>query len=497
MVFSQPTFLFLFLPIVLGLYALAPRRGKNVLLLAASLLFYSWGESWLVIVMLVSIGANYRFGRRLEALGASEGVAAPSLDKTGAADPVEQANLRQRRRVVALAVAFNLALLIALKYAVWLLNVFAEPIRSLGFDFQPPESMPPPIGISFFTFQAISYVVDVYRGQAQAQRRVLDFALYIALFPQLIAGPIVRYRDIAQQIQSRSTGLSDFAEGSRRFVFGLAKKVVIADTMSSFSTTIFAIPGDEITMPLAWVGLLFYSLHLYFDFSGYSDMAIGLGRMFGFRLLENFNYPYLSTSVADFWRRWHISLSTWFRDYLYVPMGGNRKGAVRTYLHLMTVFVLCGLWHGAAGIYIVFGLYHGALLILERVGVGRALERSPRPFRHAYALLAIVMGFTVFRATSLSEALEYAVPLFSPGIGDSLRHPLALYVDSKALIIAGLGVLLSTPVYPAFLRWRGRASAVLGGASDLVEIGVLGAAVVATGMFLSVNTFTPFLYFRF
>ncbi len=497
MVFSQPTFLFLFLPIVLGLYALAPRSAKNALLLGASLLFYSWGEEWLVLVMLASIGVNYRFGRWLERLGAAEGVAPSSRDRTSHADKAEQANLSRQRWVVALAVAFNLALLVALKYAVWLLHVFAEPIRSLGFDFQPPDSMPPPIGISFFTFQAISYVVDVYRGQAQAQRRVLDFALYIALFPQLIAGPIVRYRDIARQIQARTTRFSDFAEGCRRFIFGLAKKVVIADTMSAAASKIFEIPGSEITMPLAWVGLIFYGLHLYFDFSGYSDMAIGLGRMFGFRLLENFNYPYISSSVTEFWVRWHISLSSWFRDYLYIPLGGNKKGAFRTYLNLMLVFVLCGLWHGAAGVFLVFGLYHGGFLILERVGLGRALGRIPRPFRHVYAMVAVMLSFTVFRATSLADAAERTMPLFLPGTGDSLRHPLALYVETKSLGIAAIGILLSTPVYPLYLRWRGRAHVAAGGVGDLLELTFLAAAVAATWMLLSVNTFTPFLYFRF
>lgn len=492
MVFSQPTFVFLFLPIVLGLYALAPRQAKNGLLLAASLLFYAWGEQWLVLVMVASICANYGFGRWLEALGASDGKSDGKSDGNEAPSAK-----RSQRRVIALAVTFNLGLLIALKYASWLLNALADPIRSLGIEFQPPESLPPPIGISFFTFQAISYVVDVYRGQAKAQRRLFDFALYIALFPQLIAGPIVRYRDIARQIRSRTTELGDVAEGCRRFAFGLAKKVVIADTLTVYARTIFEIPGDEITMPLAWAGLALYTLQLYFDFSGYSDMAIGLGRMFGFRLLENFNYPYISTSITEYWQRWHISLSSWFRDYLYIPLGGNRKGAVRTYFNLMTVFVLCGLWHGAAGIYIVFGLYHGAILIIERIWLGQALKRIASPFRHLYALLAIMLSFTVFRSTSLATALEYSVPLISPGVGDSLRHPLGLYVDSKALVLAAIGVLLSTPVYPLYLRWRKRARPTLGWLGDLVELAFLGVALFTTWMLLSANTFSPFLYFRF
>ena len=491
MVFSQPTFLFLFLPIVLGLYALAPRKTKNSLLLAASLLFYSWGEEWLVLVIIASIGVNYGFGRWLASLGAGE------------RDPSEEsrrdapANLGRQRWIVALAVTFNLALLIALKYEAWLLNLIAEPMAHLGLGYELRKNSPPPIGISFFTFQAISYVVDVYRGHAKAQRRLMDFALYIALFPQLIAGPIVRYRDIARQIESRTTRFEDFTEGCRRFIFGLAKKVVIADTLISAAQAIFEIPADEVTMPLAWASLVLYAVHLYFDFSGYSDMAIGLGRMFGFRLLENFDYPFICTSVTDFWRRWHISLSTWFRDYLYIPLGGNRKGTVRTYFNLVTVFFLCGLWHGAAGIYIFFGLAHGLLLAMERVGLGKALKRLPRPLRHVYALFTVGLTYTIFRSADLPAAMENLAALFAPGAGDSLRHPLAMYVDTKTLGLTLFGILLSMPVYPLYLRWRARAVPTLGYVGDAAECAFLGLALIATWMLLSVHTFTPFLYFRF
>ncbi|MGB5708663.1 MAG: MBOAT family O-acyltransferase, partial [Arenicellales bacterium] len=345
MVFSSVLFLFLFLPVVLLLYWVIPNKWRNSFLLIVSLTFYAWGEGLFVGIMLLSIAMNYVFGLA-----------------------IERGNARAGRLWVGIAVMANLALLGVFKYANFLVENINTLFSSTGIQLITIDQIHLPIGISFFTFQAMSYVIEVHRRVMPAQTNLLNLGLYIALFPQLIAGPIVRYHDIAAQLKTRFVNAGQVAYGIERFVIGLGKKVLIANPMGAVADEIFALPPDSITATVAWTAVACYSLQIYFDFSGYSDMAIGLGRMFGFKFLENFNYPYISQSIQEFWRRWHISLSNWFRDFLYLPLGGNRRGPGRTYFNLLIVFLLCGLWHGASWNFVVWGLLHGSFLVLERIG---------------------------------------------------------------------------------------------------------------------------------
>ncbi len=347
MLFHSPIFLCAFLPLVLLLAWGAGRRGRNGVLLLASLFFYAWGEGRMVAVLAASAVVHWA----LAGVVARRGTLASHL-------------------ALAAGVVFDLGLLLLFKYAGWLLGE----VPALALALRPEGATGPPIGVSFFTFQALSYLVDVHRGVVPPQRSPFKFALYLSLFPQLIAGPIVRYADVATQIDGREVGLSRVADGFRRFITGLGKKVLLAGTLAPVTEEVFALSGDELTTSAAWLGLASYSLQIYLDFSGYSDMAIGLGRMLGFEFLENFLHPYASRSVTEFWRRWHVSLSSWFRDYLYIPLGGNRKGRVRTGVNLVAVFLLCGVWHGAAWTFVVWGAWHGALLVLERVGGGARLD---------------------------------------------------------------------------------------------------------------------------
>ena len=487
MIFSTPVFLFLFLPLCLAIYFAVPWRFRNGVLLVASLIFYSWGEPKAVAVMLVSIAANYAFGRRIERLRTAE------------------ASDRQLRRVVAVSVVTNLGLLVAFKYSNWIWTQAQTLLVGLGVDAAAGwelREIPLPVGISFFTFQAMSYVIDVYRRQGDVQRKLVDFALYIALFPQLIAGPIVRYRDVARQIAQRSVARSDFAEGVRRFVIGLGKKVLIADIVAAPADQIFAhVPQDQLTAPVAWLATVCYTLQIYFDFSGYSDMAIGLSRMFGFHLLENFRWPYISRSITEFWRRWHISLSSWYRDYLYIPLGGNRSGCGRTYLNLLIVFFLCGLWHGASWSFVVWGLFHGAFLIVERAWLGRLLERLPNILRRAYLLLAVMVGWVFFRAETLSEALTHLGAMFGYGSPAGLQH-VNLYLDRELSLALACGILGSMPWVPAVWNWRTRldarnASRGLRLGYDYTEAVALLLVLVLVAIQISAERYSPFIYFRF
>jgi len=483
MLFSSTVFVFLFLPLVLGLYFALGRRARNLVLLASSLLFYAWGEKLLVGLMLLSITANYGFGRWLGRAGG------------------------RGKLIVALAVAFNIGLLVFFKYADWLwLSLQGEPgigawISSPGLRkllLTEEGGVRLPIGISFFTFQALSYVIDVYRRQAEVQKDPIDFALYIALFPQLIAGPIVRYHDVASQIISRIVTRELFAEGVRRFVIGLGKKMLVANVAARVADDVFAIPGGELPAAVAWLGVVCYTIQIYFDFSGYSDMAIGLGRMFGFRLLENFNYPYVSKSITEFWRRWHISLSSWFRDYLYIPLGGNRRGPARTYFNLVCVFLLCGLWHGAAWNFLAWGLFHGCFLVLERLGLGRWLEARHAAVRHAYVLLAVMLGWVLFRAPSLGHALDYLAAMSFLQAGDALTHTPELWLDPVVVLALLAGVIGSTPWLPRLahgLAEPGRElrRTALGALGLVLLMGVL----LLSALELSAGTYNPFIYFRF
>ncbi|QDV08766.1 Peptidoglycan O-acetyltransferase [Planctomycetes bacterium Poly30] len=460
MVFSQPTFLFAFLPLVLGLHLLAPRWARNGFLLLASLLFYAWGEGGLVGLLMGSAVLNYLVGRRIVRAG-------------------EESAGGSRRRWTAFGIGANLGLLVLFKYAGWLTG------GALAFDL--------PLGISFFTFQAISFLVDIERRDAEPPRSLGDFALYLALFPQLVAGPIVRYRDLAAQIRERAVTSEAFGEGVRRFVFGLAKKVLIADTLAGPADAVFALGPEALGPAIAWLGVAAYTLQIYFDFSGYSDMAIGIGLMLGFRLPENFLHPYASRSITEFWRRWHISLSSWFRDYLYIPLGGSRRGPARTYLNLWIVFLFCGLWHGAAWTFVLWGAYHGLLLVVERLGAGAALRRAPGGLAVAVTVLLVAGGWVLFRAADVTAALDLYAAL--AGRAGALAQPLALHANAHVWTAMAAGALLSLPVYPA-LESRLVARGIHPAARAAGAVATL-ALLVLTIVGISGQTHSPFLYFRF
>jgi alginate O-acetyltransferase complex protein AlgI len=355
-----------------------------------------------------------------------------------------------------------------------------------------------PLGISFYTFHALSYLVDVSRRAADGQRDPAAMGLYIVFFPQLIAGPIIRYKDIADQLVHRAVTREAFALAIQRFVIGLAKKMLIANTLAGPADAIFALPTAELTVGLAWLGIVCYTLQIYFDFSGYSDMAIGLALLFGFRFPENFNYPYVARSLTEFWRRWHISLSTWFRDYVYVPLGGNRRGAARTFLNLWIVFFLCGLWHGAAWTFVAWGLYHGSFLVVERLGAGRWLERLWAPARHAYAMLAVMVGWVFFRAESLHQAAGYLAAMSGFAAGSGLEQHVGLQLNTVVALALAAGVTGSAPVLPRLGRWSEGISAL--NLRLVVEVGRIAGLVlllVASAMLMAAGTYNPFIYFRF
>jgi len=477
MVFSSPLFLLVFLPLVLAAYYVAPRRARNAVLLVASLLFYAWGELRYVPLVLASVVFNGWVGVRIAA----------------AVEPA-------RRRWLALAVVVDLGTLAVFKYANFAFENWAAVAPWLGVapGAVAIATIPLPLGISFFTFHAISYVVDVYKRNAAPERSLPTFALYILLFPQLIAGPIIRWRDIATQLVSRRERLADVAYGARRFVTGLAKKVLIANTLGRIADPIFALPPGDLTPAVAWLGLACYTLQIYFDFSGYSDMAIGLMRMLGFRILENFNYPYVARSIREFWRRWHISLSNWFRDYLYIPLGGNQRGAWRAYRNLVVVFLLCGLWHGASWPFVLWGAWHGAFLVAERAGVARVLGRNAL-VAHAYALAAIMGGWVLFRCETLAHAIGYYAALAGLGTASPALHPLGQHLDALVGTTLVVAMLFATPLAPRVGAWRDKAAArgamgaiVLG--ADLAWLALVLAASVAL---LAAGTYNPFIYFRF
>jgi alginate O-acetyltransferase complex protein AlgI len=490
LLFTEPTFLFLFLPLLLALY-FAPGLGRarehgayaNWLLLVASVVFYAKGGGPFTWLMLAMIAFNYWMAIAVDR-GRDAGTAT---------------------RWLAIAVGVDLAVLGIFKYA----NFFADNVNALLLvvDRQPlviPRVLLP-IGISFFTFHAISYVVDVYRRDAVAQKSPVHAALYMLLFPQLIAGPIIRYRDIADQLARRLVSLDDFAYGVRRFIIGLSKKVLIANVVAGPADRIFEMSLAQLSTAHAWLGITCYTLQIYFDFSGYSDMAIGLGRMFGFRFPENFRWPYVAASVQDFWRRWHLSLSTWFRDYLYIPLGGNRVSPGRQYRNLVTVFFLCGLWHGASWNFVIWGLWHGTFLVIERVaGVGRKKTSTPPVRRsgdsgifawplwpHVYTMLVVMIGWVFFRAETLPGALGFLRAMF--GLHDAAVAPFTIgfFLTPEVWIALVAGVIGSTPWIPTLAR-RDR-----GGFVEALSAVALVAVLFASIMQVAARTYNPFIYFRF
>ena len=479
MLFTEPSFLFLFLPVLLALYFLPTLKGSayakrphggyaNLLLLAASVLFYARGGGAFTWLMLGSIAFNYFMA------------IAVARDRSKA--------------WLAAAITVNLAVLGVFKYA----NFFADNVNALLVALNVgPVAVPDvllPIGISFYTFHAISYVVDVYRGDATAQKSPIHAALYLLLFPQLIAGPIIRYREIADQLARRVVGLDDFAEGARRFIVGLGKKVLIANNVATAADGIFGLAPAELTAAQAWLGIVCYTLQIYFDFSGYSDMAIGLGRMFGFRFPENFRWPYVADTVQDFWHRWHISLSSWFRDYLYVPLGGNRVSPRHMYGNLVLVFFLCGLWHGASWNFVIWGLYHGSFLVAERLGLARFVRRLPGPVRHAYLLIVVMIGWVFFRADTLPHAVSYLGAMAGAAAPGIKPFESAWFLTPKVALALAAGTIGSTPIVPSIARFVGRSRGWLAeGAATAALAAVLAASILQ----IAGRSYDPFIYFRF
>ena len=466
MVFSSTVFLLLFLPLVAILYYICPRRGRNAVLLAASLLFYGWGEPKYILIMLFSTVFDYCNGlgiARFRRLGRK------NADKA----------------VLALSVVGNLSILGFFKYT----DFAIENVNSLLSLGLPALGLALPIGISFYTFQTMSYTIDVYRGQVAPQRNILDFAAYVTLFPQLIAGPIVQYKTVEKALHTRKENWLEASRGMQRFVIGLGKKVLLANQMGAVWESISAM--EQPTVLTAWLGALAFTFQIYFDFSGYSDMAIGLGHLFGFTFLENFRYPYTSRSVTEFWRRWHISLGTWFREYVYIPLGGNRRGLSRQLVNLLIVWFLTGLWHGASWNFVLWGLYYAALLVLEKTLLLKVLDRLPAAVGHIYTCLCFVLGWMLFAITDLSRLGQYFAAMFTGTLADGGTWYL-LRSNAALLVLAAIG----STALPASLWARWSAKLPGGAATALRTVGVT-AILLLSMAFLVGDSYNPFLYFRF
>lgn len=471
MIFSSLTFLFAFLPAVFILYYSVNDKFKNFVLLLASLFFYAWGEPRYIFLMLVSIGANYIFGLK-----------------------VSSNNKKEKKLWLTLSVIFNISLLVIFKYS----NFFVDNFNTL---FNANISIPTislPLGISFFTFQTMSYVIDVYRKDVNAQKNIFDLALYISLFPQLVAGPIVRYQTVDNQINKRIHSSDKFAVGVNRFICGLAKKVILANQLGIIADGVFSVNIANLSIAESWLGIICYTLQIYFDFSGYSDMAIGLGKMFGFDFLENFNYPYISQSVSEFWRRWHISLGSWFKDYVYIPLGGNRVSPIKQYRNLFVVWSLTGIWHGANWTFLTWGIYYGILISIEKAFLDKLLKNVSQIFRHIYLVLIVMIGWVFFRSENIAQSSEFIQVLFGIGSNPICNNSFVMYINESGYIII-LAIIFATPIIPKLK------SILKSKTKKLVEsnfIYGLHSTFLVSLMFIVVvilinSTYNPFLYFRF
>ncbi len=466
MLFSSMTFVFLFLPIVCAIYLLAKPALHNPILLLASMLFYAWGEPSYLAIMILTILVNY--------LGAL------AVDKWR----------KYKLPIAILTVAVDLSFLIYFKY----FNFIVENVNALcgtQIDF---IRVVMPIGISFYTFQALSYLVDVYREEVKVQKDVYKMALYIALFPQLVAGPIVKYHDVAEQIDNRIITFDKVSYGVKRFIIGLAKKMLIANTMGAVADKIFAQPVTQFDCLTAWIGAIAYSMQLFYDFSGYSDMAIGLGSIFGFKFLENFNYPYISKSITEFWRRWHISLSTWFREYLYIPLGGNRVPKWRNLVNLFLVFLATGIWHGASWVFIVWGLWHGFFIILEKL-TGWNKEKKQlwvRSLQHVYTIFAFIIGWIFFRSETLSYAFDYIKNMFGLIPEHQIAYTLPYYIDRIEIITFVAAFLCAMPLFTGLLSIKFERKVC----RTLVNIWLMILFILSSAT-IAASTYNPFIYFRF
>ena len=483
MLFSSLTFLYLFLPLVLILHTVLPKKFKNPVLLIFSLLFYSWGNVSYLPLLVLSILVNYIFGRLIG-----------SNLSTG---------IKKAKLLLFTGVAINVGLLIYFKYTGFIvLNI--NKIGSLvGLHSIAVSDILLPLGISFFTFQGLSYLIDVYRGHSTVQKNLLNLGLYISLFPQLIAGPIVRYHDIDRQLMKRSVTKRKFVAGIERFIIGLTKKIILANSFALIVDKTFAASPDYLSTQQVWMGIIMYSLQIYYDFAGYSDMAIGLGKMLGFHFLENFNFPYISRSVREFWRRWHISLSTWFRDYVYIPLGGSRKSGFRTYFNLFLVFFLTGFWHGAGYTFIVWGLLHGVVMVIERLGFDKVLKKLPSVISNIYVVFFVMITWVFFRADSLSYALSYLRKMFvfssksNIFLGVYFTQELYLFLIFAVLGAYGFFPLINKTILKRYRKFNVGMRKFFILSSDFIHLFVVIALLLFASIILLTGSYNPFIYFRF
>lgn len=484
---------------ILGYYVL-PGKVRNIWLLLGSLFFYAWGEPKYIFIMVASIVGNYIFGMLIHLFAKRE---------TKEPSPCPTPSLGKKITLV-VTILYNLGILFYFKY----FNLFMETVNQFSKDEISWTKVALPIGISFYTFQGMSYVIDVYRGDCKVdrsgnvcelvQKNPLNLALYISMFPQLIAGPIVRYTDIRDSLKSRVTNTSTFAKGVERFITGLAKKAILANSIGEVADKIFNADLQYMGVPIAWLGALCYTLQIYYDFSGYSDMAIGLGKIFGFDFLENFNYPYISKSITEFWRRWHISLSSWFRDYLYIPLGGNRKGNV--YVNLLIVFIATGIWHGAAWSFLVWGLWHGLFMLIERYFRKREkpnpFEKVPSGLKWLYAMLVVMFGWVLFKLENVPDTLAYLGAMFGRGAGGYTEFSARFYLDNKMIVILIIGIIACVPWGEVLPRRIGGYIAGFTSAEPCKAVCVIRrilliALLLISMLFIVNSTYNPFIYFRF
>ena len=468
MLFSSITFISIFLPLVCFLYLCVKKDLKNYVLLIASIIFYAWGEPRYLAIMLLTILINY--------IGANY---------------ISRSKKQPHRKwLVAITILADLSFLIYFKY----FNFIIDNINTLTNGQITPINIIMPIGISFYTFQAISYVIDVYRGEVQAQKDIYKLALYITLFPQLIAGPIVKYHDIEQQINDRNSSIANVIYGVKRFILGLSKKILLANTLGAVADQIFSQPVNAFDTITAWVGAIAYSLQLYYDFSGYSDMAIGLGSIFGFKFLENFNYPYISKSISEFWRRWHISLSTWFKEYLYIPLGGNRVSKSRNVFNLFVVFLATGIWHGASWNFIFWGLWHGAFIILEKLtGLHKVTSgKICSILQHIYTIFIFVIGWVMFRAENMEYAWNYIKNMFGMMNEHIIVYQLSYYISTLEILVFIVSLVICAPIFQQFLTKGNKNKLTL----YTIDIWLLLLFIISLAS-IAASTYNPFIYFRF
>ena len=468
MVFSSLTFLFVFLPIVLLIYYISPRPLKNFVILLFSLIFYAWGEPKFIFLIILSILINY----------------------IGALQIVKNSSDTEKRKFIFITLLLtDISILFFFKYYGFIISSIGS---LFGIDLV-IRDIPLPLGISFYTFQQISYIIDVYTKKTKVQKNLINFAAYITMFPQLIAGPIVKYNDIESQLKNRNENLTQFSSGVHRFIIGLGKKVLLANSIGAIWSEIKVIPLNEISILTSWIGIIAFALQIYFDFSGYSDMAIGLAKMFGFEFLENFNYPYISKSVTEFWRRWHISVGTWFREYLYIPLGGNKKGNLIQIRNLFVVWFTTGLWHGASFNFIAWGIYFGVILFIEKIIFKNILNKLPSFLCHIYTLILVLIGWVIFDMNTLSSAMEYISIMF--GLSNNLVvDKLSLFILSNNIVILLIGIICSTTLLPNVFK---KLRCSLKKSNIFIIISMYLIIFILSISYLVGESFNPFLYFRF